>query len=114
MERRRLDQGADATEVVGGPLDRMAEHGGRPAARTDEPEQHRHQRGLAGTVGADQTGDGAAGHGEREVVDRHPVAEALREAVDGDGVVCRVHVTTVRSRRCAVVGAAWRSAYVRC
>src|SRR4029453_1627089 len=46
--------------------------------------QHLEQRGLAGTVGADDPDDAVARQREREVVDEQPVAEALAELVGLD------------------------------
>ena len=128
VERRTLDQRADAVEVAAALTDRRAEDRGRAARRLHQPEQHRHDRRLAGAVRADQPGHRAGRHAERDVVDGGAGAVSLRQPVDDDGIghrdgcgrpvsiqrrrgggECCCHDSTVRLRRPRVVGLAWSS-----
>ena len=55
-----------------------------PAVRLLLADDHLEQRGLADAVGADDADDAAARQRERQVVDQHPVAEALGQLVGLD------------------------------
>jgi len=56
---------------------RPAEDGGRAAGRAGEAGQHPQQRGLAGSVRADQGADPAGRHRDRAVAERGHPAEPL-------------------------------------
>ena len=53
-----------------------------------EARDEREQRRLAGAVEAEQDAEGAARHGQRHVVEREVVAEAVAHAVDDQRVGC--------------------------
>ena len=56
----------------------------RPALGSEQAEQHGDRGGLAGAVGAEQRGRGAARHGEAQAVDGEHLAVALAQARDDD------------------------------
>jgi hypothetical protein len=60
-----------------------AEHADRALRRRGQAAQHADERGLAGSVRAEQCGDAGA-DGEGDVGDRHEIAEPLRYVVDRD------------------------------
>ena len=67
----RVEQRADLREGCGQRPVRSAADQCRSAVRGVEPEHDAHRRGLPGPVRADEPGDLAGAHGEREVVDGH-------------------------------------------
>ena len=84
-ERRRLDERAEAAELVGAGRHPLAEEPRLARARTDQPQQHPQARGLARAVRAEQPAHLTALHREGQVVDReHARAEALGQAEDLD------------------------------
>ena len=50
--------------------------------RRDQGREHAHRRGLAGAVRTEEAEHLARGDGERDVVDREPAAEPLRQVLD--------------------------------
>jgi hypothetical protein len=76
-EGGRLDHRPDAAEIGSGFVEAFAED--RPAAsrRCDETKQHRHCRGFAGAIRADEPGDSTRGNLELKRVDGQPAAVAL-------------------------------------
>ena len=67
--------------VIVGAEDRRA-----AVRRIDEPEQHPQRRRLARAVGPEEPDDPSLVDGERQIVDRHHVAESLAEVRDLDRV----------------------------
>lgn len=83
-------QGAPGAEGVGHPAhsavnltrlgDRVqARYPDRPGVRGQKARQHEQQRGLTGTVGADQAGDGATGHRHVQLAHRRRPTEETGE-----------------------------------
>ena len=73
--------------VAGG---KMIDRAGRPPARArrfghDEAADDAQERGLAAAGGAEQRHQLPTGHVERDPLQRHRVAVAVRDAVDGQG-----------------------------
>src|SRR4029453_16847842 len=73
------------------------EHPGVARRRPDEPEQHSHDRRLAGPVGPDETSHGACRHGERPRVDGRSRSEPFAQALGHDGWGGQVARSVVRS-----------------
>ena len=76
-----------------------------PRARRQEAEQDAEQRGLAGTVGADDGVDAAARDGQAKAVERVLAAVAFHQRVGLDDQVVVVHRGHLR-RACAAGGRA--------
>src|SRR4051794_31603768 len=85
VKRIRVQHGPDRGGGVVEVVIAAAEDGGRAGGRGGEAEQHAQRRGLAGAVGAQETGDGAGAGLEREVLDGGDWAVALGHAVEADG-----------------------------
>ena len=86
IHREALRHVADARlDRVGRRNHRFAEDERVALARHLHGREHRDERGLAGTVGAEQPEDGASADLERHGVDRDQVAEALGERLGRDG-----------------------------
>ena len=75
-----VEQRTDFAHRVGEPAELLAVHGDPAVRREVEPEDEPHRGGLARSVGAEEAGDPARLHGEREVVHRHLVPVAFGEA----------------------------------
>jgi hypothetical protein len=95
-QRRAFDERAHAAQVTGRVVQGATEHRASADGRGHQPKEHGHRRGLAGSVGADEAGNHPARYVQREPVDRHPVAEALAQAVHRDRG--RGHALTVPHR----------------
>jgi hypothetical protein len=81
MEARLLDDRADTRQRRGAvTADVVAEHPHRAGGRLGEAEQQPDERGLAGTVGAQEAEGDATRHGEVDAVERRAHAEPLAEA----------------------------------
>src|SRR5256885_1453586 len=81
---RRLVVGQRVTRLFHiGHLDRLA-HDDFAGVGLLAPRDQLEQRGLAGTVGADDADDGASGDVHGQVVDEHAVAKALGDVVELD------------------------------
>ena len=98
-------QGVPGAEGVGHPahgamdLARLghwvqARHPDRPVVRGQEGRKHEQQCGLTGAVGADQAGDGAAGHRHVQLVHRRRLTEETGELGDFNA-----HAARLRRRR---------------
>ena len=87
VDGARLEHRADLVQrrlelVVAAPVG-----ANRAGGRRIEPHDHAHGRRLAGAVGAEEAGDDARLHGEREVVDGQLLPVALAQVLDLDHVL---------------------------
>ena len=69
---------------LGRSVNRRPSDGGGAGGRLGEADHHPHGRGLAGAVGAEETGDAAGSGGEGDVVDGDGGAVAFGESFHGD------------------------------
>src|SRR4051812_11326854 len=69
--------------------DVVPRHASRPGARCEKAGENTDGRGLAGTVGAEESEDLTDADVERDVIDRGEGAEATRELPRFDGVLAR-------------------------
>jgi hypothetical protein len=79
--RREIEPGQDPVAMA---QHVFAEHAHGALARQQEAEQDREGGGLAGTVAAEQRRGRAALDGKADAADRHCVAVAFDEIIDGD------------------------------
>ena len=109
-ERRRLDERAEAAELVGAGRHPLAEQPRLARARTDQPQQHPQARGLARAVRAEQPAHLTALDREAQVVDReHARAEALGQAEDlDDGFGHRQEMVPTERGGSTAASVAWR------
>jgi hypothetical protein len=84
VEARRFENGADVSDRLSEGSIRAAVDGGRARGRSHKSEQHAQRRRLAGAVRSEEPDDAAAPEPDGEIVDRHDVAEVLRESVECD------------------------------
>jgi hypothetical protein len=85
VERRALDEGADSGQHDGGTgRNGRPEHLDGPSSGMDEPEQHADRRGLARTVGPEESVHRAGGNAQIDTVDRSLAAEPFRQSQRGD------------------------------
>src|SRR3954468_12386642 len=85
MEARLLEDGADVGARMRQPLVARAVEAGLAGVGVDQSEQDAQRRALAGAVRAEEAGDAPGLHGERQVLDRLDLAEALAQALELDG-----------------------------
>jgi hypothetical protein len=79
MDRAGVEEGADGPCRVGEVGDVLPADRDRALRRPGQPQEHPQRRALAGSVGAEEAGDGTRPHGEGQPVDHDRVAVPLRQ-----------------------------------
>ena len=101
VEARGFERSPDRFERLVELEEWAPEDRGGPCRGFYEAEQHAQRRGLAGTVRAEEAGDGSLGHGEAEIVNCEHFVKSLGKSGDFDGVghVSQYLTNRARSRR---------------
>ena len=112
VEARPLDEAGDAVERLRAVDQRIAAEqlrltGGGP----DQAEQHPQQRGLSGSVRAEQAEDVAGRDSEIDAVDRDDLTVCLDDPAGGDGRRAARHLTARAAASAAAAGSEPASTY---